>query len=191
MVSAFYPVVVADDCSWKSVHAYPSKAAAVFDSEVAFVGVLNGTFEKILMQVCEGGGSSHNTCNLGDIPLVFFSTGLGLSRLWYSFLAQEIASFGFTVITLDAPYDADVVEFPNGRMIYGESNNWTEAEVRRDVEVRVQDARFVLDELSKSSIVQKLFKGDSGGSHEDVSSLPTNRAGIVGHCTYTDGQKAA
>jgi predicted dienelactone hydrolase len=46
-------------------------------------------------------------------PAVLFSPGLNITRLLYSMLAQEIVSQGFTVITLDRPFDTDIVEFPD------------------------------------------------------------------------------
>jgi hypothetical protein len=35
-------------------------------------------------------------------------------------LAQEVASQGFTVITLNHPFDTDIVEFLGGFVAYGE-----------------------------------------------------------------------
>lgn len=43
-----------------------------------------------------------------------FSPGLSASRLLYSAQARALASYGYIVITLDHPYDALFVEFPDG-----------------------------------------------------------------------------
>jgi hypothetical protein len=45
--------------------------------------------------------------------------GLNTTRLLYSVLAQEVASQGFTVITLNHPFDTDIVEFPDRFVAYG------------------------------------------------------------------------
>jgi len=45
--------------------------------------------------------------------------GLNTTRLLYSRLAQEVASQGFTVISLNHPFDTDIVQFLGGFVAYG------------------------------------------------------------------------
>ena len=154
VISAFYPLAEADNCQWEVIPAYPSKSAAIFDDETAFAGVPNGTFEAVRLEVCNPTHPSQ--CSTEQWPLILFSPGLGLSRLWYSGLAQSFASHGFVVVTVDHPYDADVVEFPNGRIITAINSTWNHSQIELDNRVRVDDVKFVLDELSKPDIFDKL-----------------------------------
>ena len=105
---------------------------------------------------------------------MLFSTGLGTTRFIYSYLAQAVASAGYIVVTIDHPYDADVVEFPGGRLVV--AANLTEAEVEGiDIEARAGDASFVLDLLSspaKAAEIIPLAKGQY---------LNATRAAFYGH----------
>ncbi len=73
---------------------------------------------------------------------------------WLSYL-QWIASAGFTVVSIDHPYDADIVEFPDGTVIKG--NVTTEEEIVAKLAIRVQDVSFVLSQLSRRSITNQLL----------------------------------
>ena len=180
VISAFYPAAPVNECKFKPIPAYPSRTAAVFDAEVAFAGVPNGTLEAVRMEVClPQNASVAASCNGRAAPVVLFSGGLGLSRLWYSALAQAVASFGFTVVTIDHPYDADVVEFPSGRIVYAINSSWDDAQSLQDVQVRAKDASFVLNELSKGTVADQLFSKNCGASQG--TGLPTKRAGMFGH----------
>lgn len=81
-------------------------------------------------------------------PVVLFSPGLDTTRLLYSMLAQEIASQGFTVITLDHPFDTDIVEFPDGFIAYGGNVNFSDINsIYHTLDIRMNDISFVLDTL--------------------------------------------
>ena len=182
VVSVFYPLASVDQCQWKFVPAYPKRTAVVFDAEVAFAGVPKGTLETVRMEVCQirdAALSAKSEVDALEMPVVLFSGGLGLSRLWYSALAQSVASFGFTVVTVDHPYDADVVEFPDGRIIHAINSTWDDAQSEQDVNVRAKDASFVLDELAKPGIVRRLFPG--AAKTANFKGLATGQVGIFGH----------
>lgn len=82
---------------------------------------------------------------------------MGSSRLVYTNIAQEVARNGYVVASIDHPYDADVVEFPDGRLVFDPNSNLTGspeailALINEYVAVRVQDVSFVLDALSSPS----------------------------------------
>ena len=130
------------------------------------------------MEVCTPKGP-HWTFDVSEVPLVFFSGGLGLSRLWYSALAQSVASFGFAVVTVDHPYDADVVEFPDGHLVLAINSTWDKAESELDVRVRAADVSFVLDELSNPNVANKLQIGSSVLSCGKC--FARSQAGVFGH----------
>jgi hypothetical protein len=63
-------------------------------------------------------------------------------------LAQEVASQGFTVITLDHPFDTDIVEFPDGFIAYGGNVNFSDINsVYHALNIRMNDISFVLNTL--------------------------------------------
>lgn len=82
----------------------------------------------------------------GTLPVLLYSPGGASSRAVNTALVEELVSRGYAVLTIDHTYDANAVEFPGGRI-----------EMRRlppapsdyapIIEVRTQDARFVLDAL--------------------------------------------
>lgn len=82
-----------------------------------------------------------------DTPIVLFSGGGNTTRFYYSALASEVASRGYTVITIDHPFETDIVEFADGSIAYGghysARTNLTFAETA--IAVRAADMSFVLD----------------------------------------------
>jgi pimeloyl-ACP methyl ester carboxylesterase len=139
--------------------------AAWTDTQLAEYGIPAGTFESLYLQTCPH--SSHHTSpklrseirnrrrRNEKFPLLIFSPGLGDPRLYYSALAQEIASKGYTVITIDHPYDAGVVVFPDNSTVFG-ANITTDDQIVFDLSVRVKVVSFVLDQLSQPTIAHSI-----------------------------------
>lgn len=141
MVSLFQPTV----CPHTILTTYaPPYTAALFDAKMSAFGIPNGTIESFRLQTCP---SPPDLGSHKNHPLALFSPGLGTSRLNYNVLLQWISSTGFNIISIDHPYDADVVEFPDGTIIHA-VDNFTADGLLQDLSVRVADARFVLDALS-------------------------------------------
>ena len=89
-------------------------------------------------------------------PVVIFCPGSGMSRFFYTFLGQELASHGFIVIGLDFTY-AGYVLLPGHRVITPHAG-WKRPEnLRTNEEIDAffiemnsylaQDVRFVIDQL--------------------------------------------
>jgi pimeloyl-ACP methyl ester carboxylesterase len=171
MISAFYPGVSANQCSTRFVDYMPPATAAIEDQYYSQYGLPNGTFESLKLSLCKE--SVHTTERIQDFPIILFSPGLGNSRLLYSALAQYIASFGYLVVSIDHPYDANVVEYPDGTLILG-ANISTGAQIELAVETRAQDVSFILDQLSSVSTVQRLFPSIKGA-------LKTHKVAMYGH----------
>jgi hypothetical protein len=131
----------------------PPATATFEDAALAPFGIPNGTFLQFRLQVCP---PLAFLCPATTFPVILFSPALGTSRLLYSALLQWIASAGFTVIALDHPYDADIVEFPDGALITS-ANITTDAQLAVALKSRVQDSSFVLDQLSLGSIALMEF----------------------------------
>jgi hypothetical protein len=63
-------------------------------------------------------------------------------------LAQEVASHGSTVITMDRPFDTNVVEFPDGFIAYGGNVNFSNINsVYHTLDIRMNDISFILNTL--------------------------------------------
>ena len=85
----------------------------------------------------------------------------------------RLASTGYIVVTVDHPYDADIVTFPDNSTIL-EANITTEEQIVDDLYVRAQDISFVLDQLSLPSAILRLLPELAGG-------IDASKVGIFGH----------
>ena len=171
MISVFRPVPSTSHCQTVLEDYMPPATAAVEDLAYSQYGVPNGTFESLRLSLCNPDPRTEH--NLQQYRLLLFSPGLGNSRLLYNAIAQSVASFGYIVVTVDHPYDANVVEYPDGTLVFA-ANISTTPQIEIDVATRAQDISFVLDQLGKPCTLQTLFP--STRPH-----LTTNRVGMFGH----------
>lgn len=116
-------------------------------------------------------------------PVVLYTPGAGVTRLLGTGLAEDLASRGYVVVTLDHTYEGPAVEFPGGRVIKAAAmpEGFVPSVRKKYIEARLLDIRFVLDSLT----------GLAGGANPDAEnrSLPaglstaidTSHIGIVGH----------
>jgi dienelactone hydrolase len=84
-------------------------------------------------------------------PVVLFSHGLGGTRQTSSHRAEELASHGYVVVTIDHS-DCWASEFPDGRYLAGNPYSG-------DVSGRLKDMAFLLDELARLDSGDTLFAG--------------------------------
>ncbi|MGW2306017.1 alpha/beta fold hydrolase [Streptomyces sp. NPDC001809] len=131
----------------------------------------------------------------GRRPVLLYSPGGGDSRAMGSSLAIDLASHGWTVVTVDHPGDASEVEFPAERP--GRDRIRTtvlrpdlDAETFRTmVDTRVADLRFVLDALGLDRV--GLYGHSAGGTavaqalHEDPRVAAA--ANLEGYLDQMDG----
>jgi len=97
-------------------------------------------------------------------PVVLYSHGLPAWRKLDSQRAEELASHGYVVVTVDHP-DCWASEFPDGRYLVGERSG--------DVPGRLKDMKFLIDELAVLNTGDPVFAGRldldrigvSGGSY--------------------------
>ena len=178
MISMFYPV--SSHKSTTPVNYMPPATAAFEDSsplsDTGAAGLIspNGTFERLALQLA---GKSPQTQGTLDFPIVLFSPAEATTRLFYSVIAQTIASSGYIVITIDAPYDVDIVEYPDGSTDLINTTvaaTTTLADINLAVSTRAQDASFVLDQLCNASVIAQLIPGSSQG-------LNVRKAAMFGH----------
>ena len=157
MVSVYYPAKSilsehifqqqpkADD--WHTTVSYmPPATAALYDELITPFGFPNNTFEQ-LSSLCQQNAPMQDKST--TYSLLIFSPGGGASRFLYTTILEDLARRGYIVAAIDHPYDALVVEFPNGRTIIGLNKTLTRNEVETLVTIRAQDISFVIDELSR------------------------------------------
>jgi len=115
-----------------------------------------------------------------ESPVVLFSPGLGSSRLLYSALAQAVASAGYAVATIDHVYESPVVEFPDGTIVPGLNSSLLDPTIPGVLDsllsIRIADARFVLTQLGRKDVIQKLVPGATCGFN-----IKKGSAGFYGH----------
>ena len=119
-----------------------------------------------------------------NYPILVFSPSWSGQRVQNTFQTEELASHGYIVVAIDHPYGTDVTVFPDGRIVrtkLGSGENYSSQqafeqfvrEADQQIEIRAQDARFVLDKLTEFN-------------HRDPEGLLTGRldlqrVGIFGH----------
>lgn len=121
LASIFWPVD-ADSCSSKKVPYMPPATAEAYGQQAASLGLPNDTFKAFEMDVCTVSTSACKGQGNGKkqkFPVAVFSSGSGNPRLLYSAMARSLASYGTVVVLIDHPYDANIVEFPDGKVILG------------------------------------------------------------------------
>ncbi|MFI7420246.1 alpha/beta hydrolase family protein [Nonomuraea sp. NPDC049684] len=118
------------------------------------------------------------------LPVVLFSPGNGADRSMNTTTVEELASWGYMVVTIDHPGDAGEVEFPDGTVtgrVLKPVPVSRLAEKAEEIKVRVADARFVLDRL------KELNKGQNPDAERRTlpeglrGAFDLGRVGMFGH----------
>ncbi len=182
MISLFYPVVPQHPPT-KGAY-FPPETAQIEDVELAALGLKspNGTFERLALNLASNNTYQNFTHQPpADYPLAIFMPAEASTRLWYSQIASTIASNGYIVVSIDAPYDVDVVEYSDGSLalinqtLWGSTNLTALAQTGYTaIETRAQDVSFVLDQLSNATLAQSLVPNLPSG-------LNTTHTAMFGH----------
>jgi pimeloyl-ACP methyl ester carboxylesterase len=168
MISVFNPVT-ATSC-FPILSPYMDTTTAKFeDARLSGFGLPDGLFETLNLQTCKPESQNRRTT---EFPVVLFSPAAGTTRLFYSAIAQQVASSGYRVIMIDHPYDVDIVTFPNNSIILG--LDFADDQIPLLVDTRAKDMSFVLEQLSQLSVAKKLFPGMTCG-------INVSKAGVFGH----------
>jgi dienelactone hydrolase len=116
-------------------------------------------------------------------PVILFNHGWGSRRTNDTFLTEELASHGYVVASIDHTYNASVVAFPDGRVMYNDSSDLigdpdssTAEQVKavwnKELAKQTADERFVLDRLEEMNLASgTVWSGR----------LNTHDAGAIGH----------
>ncbi|SCL43991.1 Alpha/beta hydrolase family protein [Micromonospora citrea] len=115
-------------------------------------------------------------------PVVLYSPGGDRNRAEGTVLVEELVSRGYVVVTMDHTYEAPVVEFPGGRLATQRLSDLEPVALSRLlIHTRVQDTRFVLDQLA---VLARGGNPDAGGRRLPDglgAALDLSRAGMFGH----------
>ncbi|MFG2143773.1 alpha/beta hydrolase family protein [Streptomyces sp. NPDC048696] len=134
-------------------------AAADFDRLNSLEGVPHG---KVDWAATRSHAYTSAPVGCHGLPVVLYSPGAGDPRTLGTTLCDELASRGYAVVMVDHTYDAGAVEFPGSRVertVLGEEYAKAEkagpaavtALLKKAVDVRVADTRYVLDRLGALS----------------------------------------
>ncbi|KAK4671209.1 hypothetical protein QC764_602340 [Podospora pseudoanserina] len=121
-------------------------------------------------------------------PLLLLGPGLNTTRYWYSAMGQSLAGMGFEVVVMDHPYETDVVQYPDGTVIYGgrvPADAEAVEELRFALEVRAKDATLVLDWLKVPKSAKVGFVGSSFGG--PAAAVAMRRDGRIAAGVNLDG----
>ncbi|MET3942346.1 dienelactone hydrolase [Paenibacillus sp. PvP094] len=106
-------------------------------------------------------------------PVVLLSHGMGTSRVLQASQAENLASHGFIVVTIDHTYSTFATLFPDGR-VTGYTTKMTTIDDRREIgDIWTKDVEFVINQIEKlnSGAIESQFKGK----------LDLNNVGAMGH----------
>ena len=120
--------------------------AAIYDQTYDSLGLPSGIFGSLELSFCRDQSQNNGIAKDVSFPVVIFSPGLGNSRLIYSGIAQSLASQGYAVVTVDHPYDAAIVEYPDGTYVLA-ANITTPDQITFALNTRVKDISFVLEKI--------------------------------------------
>ncbi|WP_332909575.1 alpha/beta hydrolase family protein [Nocardia yamanashiensis] len=172
MVSVFYP---ATDVDRRSRARYLSTQLMTdVDRQLGFQ--LPGVFTNSYTDADAAFGGSY--------PVVLYSPGAGVTRLMGTGLAEDLASRGYLVVTLDHTYETTpAVEFPGGRLVQAAAMpSGITPEVRKKfIDARLLDTTLVLDSLAR------VAHGDNPDAEHRAlpvglgTVLDMNHIGMVGH----------
>lgn len=153
LASTFLPL---ESCDEEIVTPYlPPATEAVYMQLLASFGLPEDLISGFEVGYCSAGAALEQ----GEgSPLIVITPGFTGTRLGHGVLARELASLGYAVVTIDHPYDATVVEFPDGTVSYGPVMSEEPAELIKAVDVRTQDISFVIDQLADSDFPIDLSK---------------------------------
>ncbi|KAH7121993.1 Alpha/Beta hydrolase protein [Dactylonectria estremocensis] len=168
LTSFFLPIHVDQrKCKVDKIDYLPPKTVEAYGKVATGLGLPNTTFEGFELEFCKAASKKQP-----PLPVVIFSPGFSGSRLLSSAQAQSLASQGNVVITVDHPYEATIVEFPDGTVVYGSNlDENSEETIEKAARVRSQDVSFLIDQILEPSNLGHDFNGR----------LDTSKIFVYGH----------
>ncbi|MBP2350833.1 hypothetical protein JOF29_001916 [Kribbella aluminosa] len=131
----------------------------------------------------------------GRHPTLLYSSAGADPRTVGTSLAEDLASHGYVVVTMDHPGEASEVVFPDGRLLVIEISPDVQTDPVRSrlmMDTRFADMRFVLDQLDAEQV--GVYGHSAGGATAAVSlAHPKVRAAVnlEGYLDTLDGLRSA
>ncbi|KAG8858784.1 hypothetical protein FRB96_004921 [Tulasnella sp. 330] len=168
-ITVYYPSAPQDNGSCPDGTTFapyvPSPMASLED---AGLGVPQGTAESTITDTCLGAPPISSARR----KLILSSPELGGSRLLYQTITSPLAANGYVVISIDHPYDAGIVEYPDGELVFAaKANQSGVTTVAQLIDIRTKDVQFVLDEVCGGTNLTQGISVDCG----------IRKVGIFGH----------
>ncbi|MFG1926486.1 alpha/beta hydrolase family protein [Cryptosporangium sp. NPDC048952] len=145
MTSIWYPAATATGP--RAPYLQPA-VAATLDKSGALDVIRPGTVDWAGPRT-DGYVAAPPATTVGARPVVLYSPGFGVPRVLGTTMAQELASRGYVVVTVDHTYENAPIAFPDGRVTGQQLPPASPERLKKALAVRVQDTRFVLDELAR------------------------------------------
>ncbi|MEU8890142.1 alpha/beta hydrolase [Streptomyces sp. NPDC048442] len=182
MVTVFYPA--------RAVHGYPVAPQMTPGTAAAFEAFDPVVWHKGLpgSGVDWAATATHSRTGApalpGRRPVLLYTPGGADPRTVGTLLAEDLASHGYVVVTVDHPGEPGGVEFPDGSIREYSLPGTPELPqvFRAMIAARLADLRFVLDELT--ALVDTGRNSDAGGRRLPAGlgqALDLRRVGVYGH----------
>lgn len=196
MLTITYPSLtqIQNASSYPITPYFPPKTRALMEGTFflpeGFLSTLNTLARDNLPFISTSSPRTSKLRVVGSIP------GYGGSRLLSQNLTQHLTqTHGFITLSTESPFEADVVEYPDGRLALNQfpNINFTNETVDRLVDARVRDWEFILTKLPTEAIMGRI----PGCQGKDAlrrcrSFVETKKVGLFGHSLggYTVGTLA-
>ena len=116
-------------------------------------------------------------------PLVIFAPGGGQKVLAYSTLLEDLASHGYVVAAIEAPYNAAAMQFPDGRTLGRlalADRGWEEPKTRDD-QPRIYEQMVLHWSRDMSFVLDRLIALNKASTGLLAGRLDVTRVGAFGH----------
>jgi dienelactone hydrolase len=172
MLSVFQPATCASTMAVLYMPNISAKYQGQFLEKTFNISAnLTPLFLEARLSVC----SDHliSQSHVDNVPILLFSPGYSIPRLYYNVLASAIASEGFIVITIDHPGDANIMVYSDGHVVYNNASilsspTWDEYP-------RAADVSFVIDQLRNATAIAELLP------RRGARPFQTDRIAMLGH----------
>ncbi|KAI0193447.1 Alpha/Beta hydrolase protein [Astrocystis sublimbata] len=181
VVSFFYPTTseAIESGDYEIAPAYDAVSAAVLDE---YLNLTRPTAKDLITR-------SYGDAPLAsdEFPVLLFTHGFAASRNLYQYQLEDLASHGWIIANIDITYDAYAVEFPDGSIVQGLSEDSDDypGQTTGLVELRARDVIFVRSALENTTVLEQIpalspSNGDKEGSRR-LPKLKLDRVGSFGH----------
>ena len=182
MASVYYPLE-STMMSGNGTSAYMGPATAKAENQdYADYGWPSNVFETLQLPVMTN--STAGAPVLPGAPVIIFSPALATCRQFYSAIAQSIANQGYIVATVDHPYDAAIVEFPDGQVIEAIEldNDGAANKIDLDVDTRAKDVIFLMNQMADGTFhLGRSVDASSQSSSQTSLAIDVSRVVMAGH----------